>query len=236
MCTETSSECPSKPTTAPAGVSRIPVEEGLGADSGCRGGPGCASIPAPFSGFLKAATFQPLAKSPASFLPASRQLGPRKEHKNVWMTLFHLYYIQRPLISCLSGAPLRWPCRGVRSPRVYLRGGMSARPAGRSLLHPSITACQAPDYAGQATVRLGRPGLGGAGGLLSQCPAPAGGFAQSDTRGPRPWARVGPARLLGAGGLGSSTPVGAGLLQEGADGRQVWGSRAGAGWRPAGAV
>lgn len=88
-----------------SGSPRIPSKEALRLGRGPEPCPGPDPASRSAWDLLKAATSSGhLLKAQA--LPAAQQLGPQEEHKNVWMTLFHLYYIQRPLISCLSRGPL----------------------------------------------------------------------------------------------------------------------------------
>lgn len=132
------------------------------------------------------------------------------------MTLFHLYYIQRPLISCLSRGPLRWPLWGQPLEAVYLQEECLCRMEP----HPSITACPSLGRAG---------GTGGAEARLAGRGLTPGAPAQlGPLEGQACLPRAGPFDMSGLWGFAHSAwrGPGAGKL----------GCRLGGAWRPAGDV
>lgn len=135
------SHMPGNPTGSPKLISESPqrcqwclqrlFREGPRGHGPQKGNPECPqACPAPVcpsQTCSKQRPPQPLANS-LHFLPAVRQPGPREEHKNVWLTRVHLYYTQRPLISCSQE-----PCSAAAG--RLSAAGMSAGPPP-----PSVTA------------------------------------------------------------------------------------------------
>lgn len=211
----TVAKCPSVQCRQSSGISS---KEAV-ADAGGRGGPERCPSPDPQL---------PLRPEPAKsrcFLgPRLKAPGPSgceaagasEEHKNVWITLFHLYYIQRALISRLSRGPLRWPLWGRTL--VYLEEECLRR------MEPPVPIHHRLPLAGPGRGRV----WGGRG--------PAG-QPQPDTRGSRPAGSTGGPGPPPKGRVGQHEwALGlCPLCLEGA-GPGKLGCSLGAAWRPVGDV
>lgn len=189
------------------------------ADPGGRGALSGAQVPTPssLSGLQPAKSRRFLGPRLKASGPSGREAaGASEEHKNVWMTLFHLYYIQRALIARLSRGPLRWPLWGRTLEAVYLEEECLRRMEPPAPIHHRLP--------------LAGPGQGRVWG--GRGPA---GQPQPDTRGSRPAGSPGGPGLPPEGRVGQhERALGlCPLCLEGARPGKL-GCSLGAAWRPVG--